>query len=72
MVGAHRGLPYGGRAGDLPGKHRRGRCLACWPGTRPTWCRSSISPTRWNDIARPALLMPSSGRASSLSVCGLP
>jgi len=48
MVGAHRGLPYGGRAGDLPGKHRRGRCLACWPGTRPTWCRSSISPTRWN------------------------
>ena len=29
------------------------------------------SPTHWNGIARPALPMPSSGRPSSLSVCGL-
>ena len=28
-------------------------------------------PTHWNGIARPALPMPSSGRPSSLSVCGL-
>ena len=52
------------------GKHRHGRCLACWPGTRPTWCQPWISPTRWNGRAPPALLTPSSGRASSPSACG--
>ena len=38
------------------GKHRRGRCLACWPGTRPTWCRSWISPhsLEWHHPARSA------------------
>jgi hypothetical protein len=32
------------------GKHRHSRCLACWPGMRPMWCQSWISPTRWNPI----------------------
>ena len=37
------------------GKHRRGRCLACWPGTRPTWCRSWISHSlEWHRPARSA------------------
>ena len=43
--------------------------MLAWHAANVVW--SWISLTHWNGIARPALLMPSSGRASSLSVCGL-
>jgi len=69
--GVHRGLPHGGRAGDLPGASIA--AAGAWHvglargqrGAGPGY------PTHWNGIARPALPMPSSGRPSSLSVCGL-